>query len=50
VIAELLDSLEVTSGPGWPRRQCQLAEEAAVVRAYGTAHGVGVVDVGSGRV
>jgi hypothetical protein len=49
VIAELLDSLQRTSGPGWPRRQCQVAEEVTVARAYGTTCGVGVVEVGRGR-
>jgi hypothetical protein len=36
VIAEVLDSLERTSGPGWPRRRCQVMEEAVVARASGS--------------
>jgi hypothetical protein len=36
--------------PGWPRRRCQVAEEAVVARAYETACGVGVVEVGRCRV
>jgi hypothetical protein len=50
VIAEVLDSLERTSGLGWPRRRCQMAEEAVVARAYGTTRGVVVGKVGRGRV
>jgi hypothetical protein len=50
VIAELLDSLERTLGSGCPRRRCQVAEEAAVARVYGTTCGLGVVEVGRGRV
>jgi hypothetical protein len=50
VIAEVLDSLERTSEPGWPRLRWQVAEEAVVAREYGTTHGVVVGKVGRGRV
>ena len=39
MIAELLDSLKRISGPGWPRQRCQVAEEAATTRVYGTTRG-----------
>jgi hypothetical protein len=38
------------SRAGWPRQRCQVAEEAAVARAYRTTRRVGVVKVGRGRV
>jgi hypothetical protein len=50
VIAEALDNLERTSGSGWPRRRCQVVEEAVVVRVYRTTCGVVVGKVGRGRV
>jgi hypothetical protein len=50
VIVGLLNNLERTSKLRWPWRRCQVAEEAAVARVYRTAHGVGVVEVGRGRV
>jgi hypothetical protein len=50
VIAELLDSLERTLELGWPRQRWQVAEKAAVTKAYGTTRKVGVVEVGRGRV
>jgi hypothetical protein len=49
VIAKLRDDLERASGSGWLRRRCQVAEEAAIARAYGITRGVGVVGVGRGR-
>jgi hypothetical protein len=50
VIAELLDSMEMTLELGWPRQRWQVAEKAAVAKAYGTTCKVGVVEVGRGRV
>jgi hypothetical protein len=50
VIAEVLDSLERTSGLRWPRRRCHVAEEAVVARAYRTTCGVVVGKVGRGRM
>ncbi len=35
-IAEDLDKLDRMSGPGWPRRRCQV-EVVTTVRAYGAA-------------
>jgi hypothetical protein len=50
VIVEVLDGLERTSGLGWPKRRCQVAEEAVVARAYGTTRRVVVGKAGRGRV
>jgi hypothetical protein len=50
VIVEVLNGLERTSGLGWPKRRCQVAEEAVVARAYGTTHRVVVGKAGRGRV
>ena len=32
-MAELLDNLDKTSGPGWPRRRCQVVDDTAAARA-----------------
>jgi hypothetical protein len=32
---ELLDNLDDTSGPRWPRQRCQVVDEAVVVNACG---------------